>query len=121
MNQDIDIEELARMIDSAVNSTNPSVKSALYSFLTMAALARAEQSGDEYIAGPFEQLFKRITELEHRLLKIEEEQYYNRAYRQSRNYPNPWDVPTSSKNNQWKYDTQSEEDILKYIGKLNIK
>lgn len=121
MKDDIDIEELARMIDSAVNSDNPSVKSALYSFLTMAALARAEQSGDEYIAGPFEQLFKRITELERRLHKMEEEQYYNKAYHQSRYYPGKWDVYSSSIDNEWKYDTQSEEDILKYMRKFNIK
>lgn len=121
---DIDIEELAKMIDSAINSDNPSVKSALYSFLTMAALARAEQ-GDEYISGPFEQLFKRIDQLERierRLRKVEENQYYNTAYntadRGSTEYTNKWDAYYKK---EWKYNRNYDEDIMKYIGKLDIK
>ena len=46
MNNDIDIEHLAKILDSALASDNPSVKRALRNFLLVASLTESEKTDE---------------------------------------------------------------------------
>lgn len=109
MNNDVDIHELAKMIDSALSSDNPSVKSALYSFMTMAALARAEDYNNR--TGPFEKIFKRLDYLEKHIIdirdQIAQEQYLKNKRLQDKGYR------TYSDKTEWKLDTNFIDEYLK--------
>lgn len=59
---DISIEELFKVLDSAFTSNNPAVKKALKNFLMIAAIVHSEDSNP--IEGPLQKLLKKIQDLE---------------------------------------------------------
>jgi len=68
MSNDVDLTELARLIDAALASDNPSVKKALRNFMLVASIAESES---EAVSGPFQNIFKKIEILEDRIDMIE--------------------------------------------------
>lgn len=74
-----DIQELARLIDTALSSDNPSVKKALRNFMLIVSIVDSENT-ESTIKGPFSELFSRIDSLTRRL-EILERNDYNKAYR----------------------------------------
>jgi hypothetical protein len=68
-NDDISIEELFKVLDSAFTSNNPAVKKALKNFLMIAAIVHAEDSNP--VEGPMQQLLRKINELERQIRSLE--------------------------------------------------
>lgn len=74
-----DIQDLARLIDTALASDNPSVKKALRNFMLIVSIVDSENS-ESTIKGPFSELFSRIESLTRRVESLEKNDY-NKAYR----------------------------------------
>ena len=72
-----DIQELARLIDTALSSDNPSVKKALRNFMLIVSIV--DSVTESTIKGPFSELFAKIEGLTRRL-EILERQNYNKTY-----------------------------------------
>lgn len=68
MSNKVDLTELARLLDAALASDNPSVKKALRNFMLVASIAEAESNTK---AGPFQDLFRKMDILEERMNNME--------------------------------------------------
>ena len=73
-----DIQDLARLIDTALASDNPSVKKALRNFMLIVSIVDSEFS-ESTMKGPFSELFARIDSLTRRL-EVLERNNYNKTY-----------------------------------------
>jgi hypothetical protein len=80
-NDDISIEELFKVLDSAFTSNNPAVKKALKNFLMIAAIVHAEDSNP--VEGPMQKLLRKIDDLERQIRALEA----TRTYRGGTAYP----------------------------------
>lgn len=74
-----DIQELARLIDTALASDNPSVKKALRNFMLIVSIVDSENT-ESTIKGPFSEMFRSIDSLTRRI-EILERNDYNKAYK----------------------------------------
>jgi hypothetical protein len=85
-----DIQELARLIDTALASDNPSVKKALRNFMLIVSIVDSENT-ESTIKGPFSELIQQI-ELLTRRIELLERNTYNSAYKGTS--VNPYTIPT---------------------------
>jgi hypothetical protein len=69
-----DIQELARLIDVALASDNPSVKKALRNFMLIVSIVDSENT-ESTMQGPFRELFNKIDQLGRRIEKLENSNY----------------------------------------------
>ena len=127
--EQFDIEEFAKMFDTALASDNPAVKKALRNFMMVTALVHSQEevNNEERLMGPLETLLKQINELQRRVTRIE----YDKS--STRSYPSPYDNTwvyngpyptvtsdaTTSSNTEWKYNgtdiNDYNVDIEKYL------
>jgi hypothetical protein len=70
MNNDFDLEQLATLLDSAINSDVPSVKKALSNFLMIAALCNTDDESKDGMR-PFTTLIRDIARLNNRVNELE--------------------------------------------------
>ena len=61
MSEEVDLIQLAKLIDAALGSKNPSVKKALRNFLLVASIAESEN--EDTPAGPFQDYLVKVDEL----------------------------------------------------------
>jgi negative regulator of replication initiation len=85
-----DIQELARLIDTALASDNPSVKKALRNFMLIVSIVDSENT-ESTIKGPFSELFQTINGLTRRIEILERNNNSN-VYRGTST--NPYTIPT---------------------------
>jgi hypothetical protein len=71
MSEEVDLQHLAKMIDAALSSDNPSTRKALRNFLLVASITEAES--DSYIKGPFTSLFDTLESLEKQMASLRQE------------------------------------------------
>jgi len=71
MSEEFNIYEFGKMFDAAMSSDNPSVKKALRNFMMICAMVHAEDDATSKDAGPFQQVFHRLDELERRINNID--------------------------------------------------
>lgn len=83
---DLSIEELFKVLDSAFTSNNPAVRKALKNFLMIAAIVHAEDSNP--VEGPLQKLLRKIDDLERQIRSLEQRRVYGgTAYPPTTVYP----------------------------------
>ncbi len=88
--EDFDINEFAKMFDTALASNNPAVKKALRNFLMVAAIVHApELDTAERTMGPFETLIKKVSDLERMYWDLKNSTVINTNGNYWRNTQNP--------------------------------
>jgi len=80
MSEEVDLQHLAKMIDAALSSDNPSTRKALRNFLLVASITEAES--DSYIKGPFTSLFDTLESLEKQMASLRQEVEMTRGIKQ---------------------------------------
>lgn len=83
-NKEVDLQHLAKMIDAALSSDNPSTRKALRNFLLVASITEAES--DNYIKGPFTSLFDTLESLEKQMASLRQEIELTRGTKQKDYY-----------------------------------
>jgi hypothetical protein len=95
---DFNLEEFAKMFDTALASDNPAVKKALRNFMMVTALVHAQED-DERNMGPLETLVKKVSdldrlvhELRHNKTRDYKDYYYgnNPTWVSTTPYPTTW-------------------------------
>lgn len=95
---DFNLEEFAKMFDTALASDNPAVKKALRNFMMVTAIVHAQEE-DERNMGPLETLVKKVSELDrlvhelrHNRTKDYKDYYYgnNPTWVSTTPYPTTW-------------------------------
>ena len=123
MSNDVDIHELAKLLDSALASDNPSVKKALRNFMLIVSIVDSEFS-ESTIKGPFSELFNKIDQLSKRLDKLEYTDY-NRAYKgtQISPYTNPYTtwVSTSGSGTYLTNSVNTSSGITNAVSSVSLK
>lgn len=72
--ENFDLEQFAKLFDTAMTSKNPAVQKALKNLLIVSAIAEAK--GEEFI-GPLETMFNSVRELKKRVDILEQTKYNN--------------------------------------------
>lgn len=85
-NDDLSIEELFKVLDSAFTSNNPAVRKALKNFLMIAAIVHSEDNNP--VEGPLQKLLRKIDNLERQVRALETTKTYGgTAYPPTTVYP----------------------------------
>lgn len=72
MNNDVDLEQFAKILDSAINSDVPAVRKAMSNFLLITSLCMTDDNnGEDVPDGPFEGLLKNLRDLDRRVRALE--------------------------------------------------
>jgi hypothetical protein len=73
---DFDLESFIRLFDTALTSTDPRVKNALQSLMTMVVLTQSESPNRA--VGPLERLFNDVRNISRRVERLESDRYSDR-------------------------------------------
>lgn len=72
MNNDVDLEQFAKILDSAINSDVPAVRKAMSNFLLITSLCMTDDdNGEDVPDGPFAGLLKNLRDLDRRVRALE--------------------------------------------------
>jgi hypothetical protein len=113
--QDICLESLAEMLDTALTSQDPRVVSALRQLMIMVALTRPDVAADKNTLGPIRRLMSRVDDLHQRMERMEYELSRGRyeqektRYDYDYKYRNPWTDTMSIKSDY------RDSDLLKKL------
>lgn len=95
--KDFDLEQIVRVIDSALESDDQRIKDALRALMTITVLCTAEHP-DQAFKGPLARMFEDMRNLNQRLSILEDEmrkQQWNQQKRQVEPFTPPYQPPTT--------------------------